>query len=159
MINKFDGRYRFLSNFYPSEIEYQGITYPTNEHYYVAMKINDPQFFKGIGNLSVNDAREYIAKIETAGQVKRVGRALSVRKDWDSVKLKVMEYGVRQKFTKHSNLKEMLLSTDNQELVEGNTWHDVIWGKCECDKCGGKGENNLGKILMMVRDEIRGKRI
>lgn len=155
MINKFDGRYRFLSNFYPSEIEYQGIKYPTNEHYYVAMKINDPQFFKGIGNLNVNEAREYISTIETAGQVKRVGRLLSVRKDWDSVKIKVMEYGVRQKFTKHSNLKEMLLSTDSQELVEGNTWHDNFFGSCECDKCGDKGLNHLGKILMMVRDSIK----
>ncbi len=155
MINKFDGRYRFLSNFYPSEIEYQGIKYPTNEHYYVAMKINDPQFFKGIGNLNVNEAREYISTIQTAGQVKRVGRTLSVRKDWDSVKLKVMEYGVRQKFTKHPELKEMLLSTENQELVEGNTWHDNFFGSCECDKCGDKGLNHLGKILMMVRDSIK----
>lgn len=155
MINKFDGRYRFLSNFYPSEIEYQGIKYPTNEHYYVAMKINDPQFFKGIGNLNVNEAREYISTIQTAGQVKRVGRTLSVRKDWDSVKLKVMEYGVRQKFTKHPELKEMLLSTENHELVEGNTWHDNFFGSCECEKCENRGLNHLGKILMKVRDSIK----
>lgn len=155
MIDKFEGRFRFLSNFYPCEIEYQGIKYPSNEHYYVALKINDTQFFKGKGMLGIHDAREYIATISTPGEVKRAGRALSVRKDWDDVKLKVMEYGVRQKFKKNIELKELLLSTGDQELVEGNYWHDICWGKCSCAKCGNKGENNLGKILMKVRDEIR----
>ena len=32
MITRFDGRYGFLSNFYPCKIEYQGITYPSVEH-------------------------------------------------------------------------------------------------------------------------------
>ena len=154
MINKFDGEYRFLSNFYPSVIEYKGIVYPTNEHFYVAMKINDPQVIDG-KNLEVNDAREYIATIPTAGQVKRVGRTLSVRKDWDDIKIKVMQYGVRQKFKKSESLKEMLLSTGDEELVEGNYWHDNFFGSCTCEKCGNKGLNHLGEILMMVRDEIK----
>jgi len=152
MIDKFDGRFRFLSNFYPCEIEYQGITYPSNENYYVAMKINDMQLING-RMITINDAREYVATIKDPGVVKRFGRSIKVRKDWDDIKLKIMEYGVRQKF-KNQELKEMLLSTGDQELVEGNYWHDIYWGKCICNKCGG-GQNNLGKILMSVRDDIR----
>ena len=37
------------------------------------------------------------------------------------------------------------------ELIEGNVWNDTFWGVCN-----GKGHNHLGKILMKVRDEIRG---
>jgi ribA/ribD-fused uncharacterized protein len=157
MIDKFEGRFRFLSNFYPSKITLQGITYPTNEHYYVAMKINKPQFVKGIGTMEVNACREHIAKIEAPGAIKRFGRGLELRSDWDDVRLGVMEYGIRQKFTTHDDLREMLLATGDQKLIEGNYWHDNFFGSCTCDKCDNKGLNHLGKILMKVRDEIRNK--
>ena len=52
--------------------------------------------------------------------------------------------------TQNPELGNKLLETGNQELVEGNTWGDIFWGVCN-----GKGQNWLGKILMMVRDEIR----
>ncbi len=35
-------------------------------------------------------------------------------------------------------------------LIEGNTWRDTFWGIYE-----GKGENNLGKLLMKIREELR----
>ena len=60
-----------------------------------------------------------------------------------------MLWGIREKF-KHTDLKELLLSTGDQELVEGNTWNDTYWGICR-----GEGQNNLGKILMKVRMELR----
>ena len=55
---------------------------------------------------------------------------------------------MRQKFSK-SPFKEMLLSTGEEELIEGNTWNDRFWGVCD-----GMGENNLGKILMAVRESL-----
>ena len=49
---------------------------------------------------------------------------------------------------------EQLLFTEGFDLVEGNHWHDNIWGDCSCNKCNGtKGTNYLGKILMTVREE------
>ena len=77
MIDKFEGENRFLSNFYPSEITHEGIVYPTNEHYYVAMKINEPQYITIDGelkNLDIKRSRVYVSKIKTAGDVKRLGR-------------------------------------------------------------------------------------
>ena len=56
---------------------------------------------------------------------------------------------VRQKFTNHSHLTEMLLLTAPHELEETNHWGDVFWGVCD-----GEGENWLGKILMEVRSEL-----
>jgi len=157
MINKFEGRYRFLSNFYPVEIEHQGIKYPSVEHFYVAMKVNDQQLING-KYYTPGDFREMIASIPDPGKIKRIGRSAKLRSDWDQQKLKVMNWGVRQKF-KQEPFKEMLLATGDQLLVEGNYWHDNVFGSCNCDKCGDKGENNLGKILMDVRNELRSKTI
>ena len=155
MINKFEGKYRFLSNFYPSEIEHQGILYPSVEHFYVAMKVNDQQLING-KYYTPGDFREMIASIPDPGKIKRIGRSAKLRSDWDEQKFKVMNWGVRQKFRKEP-LREMLLSTGDQLLVEGNWWHDNIFGSCSCEKCGDKGENRLGKILMDVRAELRSK--
>ena len=154
MINSFTGRFAFLSNFYPCKITHQGITYPSTEHYYVAMKVNDDQIINGRFYPKA-DVREMISNISTPGQVKRFGRSLKLRSDWDNVKLGVMEWCLREKF-KEQTLQEMLLQTGDEELVESNYWHDVVWGVCTCQKCGNKGENNLGKLLMKIRSEIKG---
>lgn len=148
MINSFTGRYRFLSNFYPVEIEHQGIKYPSVEHYYVAMKIKGDQQIDG-KYLTMNDCRETISKMPDAGKVKKLGKILKIRKDWDQVKMDVMIWGIREKF-KNEDLKQMLLDTSEKELIEGNWWGDQYWGVCN-----GKGDNNLGKILMRVRNELR----
>jgi ribA/ribD-fused uncharacterized protein len=148
MIDKFDGRYAFLSNFYPCEVYYKGIIYPSVEHYYVALKCNTDQMIDG-KYYTCSDFRELIAKVKSPGKVKGIGRTIKVRSDWDNVKLGIMKWGVEQKF-KNTELTDLLLSTGEQELIEGNWWHDRYWGVCN-----GTGENNLGKILMTVREELR----
>jgi ribA/ribD-fused uncharacterized protein len=154
MITKFDGRYSFLSNFYPCKIDYQGIVYKSVEAFYVAMKVNNDQMIDG-RYYTAGDFRELISKIESPGKVKRIGKVIRVRSDWEDKKLEFMNWAVREKF-KDEHLKEMLLSTGNVDLIEGNWWHDIFWGQCTCEKCAGKGKNHLGKILMKVRDELSG---
>jgi ribA/ribD-fused uncharacterized protein len=149
MIDKFEGRFHFLSNFYLCKVEHQGIVYPSVEHFYVAMKSNDEQLVDG-KYYTTGDLREFVATIPTATEVKRFGRKLKLRKDWDTKKIEVMNFGVREKF-KNELLKKLLLETGNEELIEGNWWNDKFWGVCD-----GKGENHLGKILMEVRRELKG---
>lgn len=74
-----------------------------------------------------------------------------MRKDWDEVKLSVMETVVRAKFTQNPHLAKYLVETGEAELVEGNRWRDVFWGVYSVT---GEGENNLGKILMKVISEL-----
>ena len=136
-INSFEGPYRFLSNFYPAEIEFEGMTYPSVEHAYQAAKTLD------------TEVRKKIAAIPNPGDAKRMGRAQQVRADWEDVKFDVMEKCVRYKFTHHPDMKEKLLATGDAYLEEGNTWTDRIWGVYQ-----GQGENRLGKILMKVRKEL-----
>lgn len=140
-ITKFDGQYAALSNFADSMICHGYVFYPTVEHYFQAMKTLDPK------------ERGWIAAAPTPGEAKRRGRAVKLRPDWEEVKEQIMLDGLRLKF-KIPAMREVLLSTQSAELIEGNTWHDCEWGVCSCSKCGGVGNNKLGKLLMKVRSEL-----
>lgn len=136
-IDSFKGKYNFLSNFWPAQVHYDGITYPTVEHAYQAAKTTDLPMRKAILTcLKAKDAKE-------------AGQLMPLRKDWEEVKVHIMYQLVRDKFRDHG-LAEQLLNTGDAELIEGNWWGDMFWGVCN-----GKGENNLGKILMRVREELK----
>ncbi len=154
MIKRFKGRWFFFSNFYPCEIKHKGIKYPSVEHYYVAQKFKGMQLYGG-HYFTEPDFKELLAKVKEASDVKRMGRLLKNRPDWDDIKYGVMEWGVRYKFSKDERLKKMMLDTGDEEMVESNFWHDNYWGNCTCVKCVGEGENNLGKLLMKIREELK----
>jgi ribA/ribD-fused uncharacterized protein len=142
VIHEFRGEYRFLSNFVPVEVEFEGMKFSSVEHAYVAAKTTNPV------------TRAYIQTIETPGEVKRYGRTLELREDWEDVRLEVMEGLLRQKFSKQP-FKDLLRLTGDAYIVEGNVWHDNFWGSCRCENCGvNKGENHLGRLLMEIRGEI-----
>jgi predicted NAD-dependent protein-ADP-ribosyltransferase YbiA (DUF1768 family) len=75
----------------------------------------------------------------TPGEAKKLARKLTaqgyLRKDWEQASLGIMEGLVRQKFSLYPTLREKLLATGDEELVEGNYWHDNFWGACSCRKC------------------------
>lgn len=73
-----------------------------------------------------------------------------MRPDWEEVKYDVMYEIVKAKFIQNPDLKEKLLSTGDEYLVEGNHWGDRTWGQVN-----GVGKNWLGKILMKVREELK----
>ena len=137
VISEFSGKYHFLSNFSQAEVWLDGESYPSTEHAYQAAKTLDPQW------------REKIRSADTPNLAKRLGRKAPVRENWDEIKLDIMYELVRQKFCQHSALSRKLMDTEGIELIEGNWWGDKFWGVC-----GGEGENNLGKILMRVREEL-----
>lgn len=154
IINKFDGEYRFLSNFYPCKIEHDGIIYNSVEAYYVAMKSDSSQVIDRI-NYTPTDFRKMITNIKSPGHVKKIGQKIRIRPNWDSKKLEYMKWAVNEKF-KDNTLKNMLLSTGTMDIVEGNWWHDNFYGQCICEKCANKGKNKLGKLLMEIRNELNG---
>ena len=139
----FEGKLAFLSNF--THVPHGIHDYPTVEHFFVAMKTKD------------EDMRERVKAMFSPGQVKRFGRTLDIREDWNSIKLEVMEYALRIKFTAGTRLAQMLVDTGDQHLVEVNYWHDNYWGDCSCARCDEmeqRGQNNLGKLLMKIRSEL-----
>ncbi len=93
-IDSFQGKYRFLSNFYPATVVYEGLTYPDSEHAYQSAK-----------TLDMNERRR-IAALPTPAQAKHAGEALKYRPDWDQVKYQVMLDCVRDKFTRNPDLRQ-----------------------------------------------------
>ena len=134
--------FRFMSNFHVAPIEIDGRTFSTVEHYYQAKKATNDQDF------------DYIATGFSPGEARRRGRAIKPHELWDSAKLGVMEKACRAKFAQHPDLGKMLLETGDLELVEYAPWGDTFWG---VDK-NYEGQNNLGKILMGIREELKGNR-
>ena len=134
-ITEFRGDYAFLSNFYTVPVRYNGLVYGSSEAAFQAAKAPDKD-------------KEKFTNI-SPGEAKRLGRHYK-RYDWFNISLQVMHDVVLCKFSQNENIKELLLSTGDEELVEGNTWNDTFWGMCN-----GVGQNQLGKILMQVRSEIR----
>ena len=138
VIDRFEGEFRFLSNFAPSLVFHDGIRYPTVEHAYQAAKTLD---FR---------ERWKIAQLPTPGQAKRAGRRVQLRPDWEQVKDRIMQELLIQKFILNADLRQKLVNTGQAHLVEGNTWGDTYWGVCN-----GEGRNRLGGLLMGVRDAVR----
>lgn len=139
-IERFTGYYNFLSNFYRHPFLHDGVLWPTAEHCYQAMK-----------TLDYSD-RVSVCMLPTPGKAKRAGRLVTLREDWEQVKLDVMYEVLVSKFeySTSTSLGNRLLETGEREIIEGNTWDDRYWGQC-----GGEGENHLGKLLMRVRCEIK----
>lgn len=135
-IKQFTGKYAFLSNFYPATVTYEGDTYPTAEHAFQAAKTIDPA------------ERAMIRAKPTPGKAKAAGRKVTLRPHWEAVKVAVMRQVVAAKFEQHPDLMDQLMSTGIDELEEGNHWNDRFWG---VDIRTGKGLNELGNILMLIR--------
>lgn len=138
-ITSFTGPHAFLSNFYPVQVMLDGIDYPSVEHAYQAAKT------------VWADERMRVRKCVRAVDAKRMGKRVTMRPDWEQVKLQVMEDLLRQKFKGHEHLRKWLSDTGAVQIIEGNWWGDTFWGVCK-----GKGTNHLGRLLMEVRDHVRG---
>ena len=139
-ITEFRDWHRFLSNFWPCQISMDYAVYPAVEHAYQAAKTLDP------------DQRARLRRTRSPGAAKHLGKRVTLRPDWDDIKVEMMRQLIRQKFTSSSVLTTLLLATGDRELIEGNYWRDTFWGQCPV----GTGHNHLGKILMKVRAELRG---
>ena len=131
-----------FSNFSRHSVFLDDYQWPTSEHYFQAMKFQDPSL------------QENIRKELSPGTAARMGRDRSkpLRKDWEQIKDDVMRKVVKAKFEQHPDIMKILLSTGDSTLVE-HTINDSYWG----DGGDGSGKNMLGKILMEVRDEVKKK--
>ena len=113
-----------------------GVGYPTVEHWFQSQKSFD------LGE------QQMVRQLETPTEARFAGRHVDLREDWEFVKDDIMLQGLRAKFTQHDALRQKLLDTGCSSLHEASPW-DKYWGY--------KGLDMLGKLLMQVRNELKGE--
>jgi N-glycosidase YbiA len=140
---KIDNPYGCFSNFSPHPIELAGENWATVEHYYQAQKFLGTKF---------EDLMVQIQTAPTPAIAAQIGRNLEYQPhaDWANRKREVMYLAVSQKFITHLSIQQILLETDNAEIIEDSPV-DYFWG-CGIEK---NGSNHLGRILMEVRDRLK----
>ena len=132
--------HREFSNFAPFPVDLDGKWWPTTEHYYQALKFADPKL-----QAKVRKAPKPIAAKSLADTHRG-----EIRPDWDAVKDEVMYRAVRRKFELHAPLRELLLATGDEDIVEASP-NDYYWGVGR----DGTGQNKLGRIIERIRAELR----
>ncbi|MGB8700918.1 MAG: NADAR family protein [Thermosynechococcaceae cyanobacterium] len=134
--------YGCFSNFSPHSIVLGGYLWPTAEHYYQAQKFVGTRLEGLMHTIRIAPSPEMAAAI---GRDPKYG----LRSDWDQVKTAVMYEVVSTKFRTYADLRTLLLNTGTEWIVEKSPT-DAFWG-CGAD---GKGQNQLGQILMRIRAEL-----
>lgn len=129
----FTGEYRFLSNFYPVNFEMDGEWFTCSEQAYMWQKC-----------ARLEDA-DKIMRLSIPSEIKKLGRRVKLRDDWDTYRDKAMMKALQAKFK--TSLRGSLYMTTGCYLEETNHWNDTYWGVCD-----GVGQNKLGKMLMWLRD-------
>ncbi len=135
----------WFSNFvdFDQPLVYEGISYQCPETFYQAMKVDRMA-------VDCQQLRQRIS-LMSALESKRFSKTITVRANWDDVKLLVMWKALHWKFAPGTKWSKVLSNCD-VPIVEKNYWHDNFWGSCTCDKCGDTGKNMLGKMLMAIRN-------
>ncbi len=140
LFNSKSATYKWLSNMFACDVPGSGgRIWGSSEHLFQACKTTDKR------------ERDRIHAARNGFEAKKRGRYVTLRPDWDQKKLGFMKAVVRQKFTHNPELKEKLLATGEEELVEYAPWGDRFWGV----DSEGHGKNHMGKILMELRAELR----
>ena len=136
MIKSFKDNYRWLSNFEPVKIVYEGIEYSSVEHAYMSAKSDDMEWKSKCADKQI-----------PAKKIKADSKNIILKSDWEEIKINVMRECINQKFSQEP-FKTKLDNTGDVLIEEGNWWNDLFWG---VDIKTGEGENNLGKLIMDKR--------
>ncbi|GLT18969.1 GTP cyclohydrolase-2 [Vibrio zhanjiangensis] len=131
--------YGFLSNFFYAPIRIHGELWKTSEHYYQAQKFTDSEIIKKIQHCDSPDVAFSLSRQYSQ----------NVREDWQKVRLDIMRFVVEEKFKQNPSLAFQLIETGDVEITE-HSHKDNFWG----DGGNGQGENQLGKILMAIREKL-----
>ena len=146
-----------LSQWYPSEMQLEGVRFPTAEHYMMWRKA------RVFGDA---DVERQLLTDDSPAVAKRLGRSVrNFRSDvWDRQRFDVVVEGSIAKFEQNETLRSYLLATGDRVLAEASPV-DNIWGIgfASADPRARQplqwtGLNLLGFALMRVRDRLANRR-
>ncbi|CAJ1416302.1 unnamed protein product [Effrenium voratum] len=125
-----------FANFFPCRIEKDGVAYPSAEHFFQAHK-------------TLEDAQRRRVAEASFERVYSLGRCLTLRPDWETVKLQVMLEAAQLKYQQNPSLAAALAQTKGEMTFTPSAG---FWGVDET----GRGENWNGRIHAAVRAQLVG---
>ena len=140
-IDSFTEYYEFLHNNFYTPVYYECMLFPSVTHAYQAARSNDER------------TRRAILNAENLKTVLNIARRIEDSENWNIRRLKIMEQLIRDKFRRSKELQEKLKATGSREIVmtyEEETVANTFWGAIKS-----KGQNQLGRILMKIREDIK----
>jgi len=161
-----------LSNFSDHAIIVDDQHYPTVEHYFQTMKfvaatavaddVIDNAISNNSGNtindnkdntsiISNNEIAKYIHHAATPDEAQALAKRYKQyrRADWSDVKDQIMLLALQVKLETHTDIRELLLSTGQAQLVETSPVDDY-WGiGANC-----QGLNRMGQLWMSLRASL-----
>jgi hypothetical protein len=129
-----------LSSWSGHGFELDGARWPTVEHYFQAMRFEDPDLREAVRTAAHPRDAEKLAKKSRR----------RTRRDWKRVRTTVMTRAFYLKCRTHPEAAEALLATGERPILE-TSQYDYFWG-CGRDL---RGENAYGQVLMAVRERLR----
>lgn len=144
----------YLSNWYLSDFELNGIRYSSMEQYMMYQKAV---------LFGDDEIAQQIMETTNVGKIKALGRSVRNYDDvvWNGMRQVIVYEGLLEKFRQNDKLKGQLLATGQNILAECAV-QDKIWGiglsmkdekRFEMDKW--QGQNLLGFSLMRVREVLK----
>jgi ribA/ribD-fused uncharacterized protein len=143
----------YLSNWYFSDFEIDGIKYTSMEQYMMykkAILFND------------DEIAQQILATSNVGKIKALGRSVKNYDDiiWNGLRQIIVYKGLLEKFRQNDDLRKKLLDTKQNILAECAV-QDKVWGiglsmkdDNRFDLNEWQGQNLLGFSLMSVRTEL-----
>lgn len=127
----------FLNNFYYSPFIIDGIEFKTVEHYYQAKKFTGDKFTQ-------------VQQTPTPDEAKKLAHEFSCdEEEWSQIKDNVMREALEAKFNQNPDLKQQLLDTGSNKLIEDSS-RDPYWGGVLEGS-----RNRLGELLEELRENYR----
>lgn len=147
------GEFRAFSNDAEYPIEIEGVSYPTVEHYYQAMKARE---------FGDTESEKRILEARTPKAAKAIGRKVTnfMKEVWDEKRREIMLRAVKAKFVQHPELQKKLIETGKRQIGKADP-RNTFWGigtgvasEKSNDPSKWRGQNQLGKMLMAFREDF-----
>ena len=145
---------KWLSTFnVANPFKYNDMEYSSVENAFHAQKVDDNdervEEYRIALSTNVDDVLEPNIAKKFGGRKSFEENGFTLRQDWDKVKLKIMKEITREYYVSNQEFLDKLINTGNKKLIHSGFRIDDYWG---VKKSG--GENNHGKILMELREEL-----
>jgi len=163
-------KWQFLSNMSPFPVVIDGITYPTVEHFFHAMKWRFARDVPLVTDIKEDETVKKINQVKDAVKVKQlmgkngaIGKSFSFSASaWNKYRPLLVRKAIEAKVEQHPGIKRLLLESDQSVISERKLSHrrstpptaSDIAGMVVMWKGEWYGDNSSGKLWMALREDV-----